>query len=129
MDTMMTDETTLVTTTRAPSTGGAVRIRGLRPNDTRYLLAQCIIAGQSRGEACAVVSILPESPEIWHRAGVVVGRLLLSTPDHAAMAQEIVETLVRSGAVGVVIVRGYAEMGPEIEALAHRTATRLIYAD
>lgn len=129
MDTTMTDETTLVTTTRAPSTGGAVRIRGLRPNDARYVLAQCIIAAQSRGEACAVVSALPESPAMWERAGVVVGRLLLSTPDHAAMAQEIVETLVRSGAVGVVIVRGYAEMGPAIEALAHRTATRLIYAD
>ena len=130
METSMTETTLVMNPPSTPrTTSGAVRIRGLRPGDTHYLLAQLIQAAQARGEACAVVSNAVESAEKWQRAGVSMSRLLLSAPDNAEQAAEIVETLVRSGAAGVVIVRGYVEMDPEIEQLAHRTGTRLIYAD
>ena len=123
--------TEIVPASARPSlaTSKAVRIRGLRPSDTTYLLTQCILAAHGRGEVVAMISPFAEGAERLHKAGVDMGRILLSVPDSPAMAAEIVEVLVRSGAVNLVIVRGYAEMGHKIEAMAERTGTRLFYAD
>jgi recombination protein RecA len=47
--------------------------------------------------------------------GVKVDELLISQPDHGEQALEIAETLVRSGAVGVVVIDSVAALVPRAE--------------
>jgi recombination protein RecA len=85
-----------------------------------------------------------------HRLGVDTGRLLISQPDNAEQALEIVETIARSGAVDLVVVDSIAALVPKaqldgeafaegalarlmsaalrkVTAIAHRTGTTLVF--
>jgi recombination protein RecA len=80
-------------------------------------LCQHIIANaQSRGGICAFVDAEHSlDPGYAERCGVNNQELLISQPDTGEQALEIVEMLVRSGAVDVVVVDSVAALVPRAE--------------
>jgi len=80
-------------------------------------LAQHIVAEVQRqgGIAAFVDAEHALDPDYARRIGVDVNNLLISQPDTGEQALEIVETLVRSGSVGVVVVDSVAALVPKAE--------------
>jgi recombination protein RecA len=80
-------------------------------------LCQHIIANaQRRGGLCAIVDAEHAlDPGYAERCGVNLTDLLVSQPDTGEQALEIVEMLVRSGAVDVVVVDSVAALVPRAE--------------
>src|SRR5579885_1050020 len=80
-------------------------------------LCQHIIANaQKRGGICAIVDAEHAlDPAYAERCGVNINDVLISQPDTGEQALEIVEMLVRSGAVDVVVVDSVAALVPRAE--------------
>ncbi len=80
-------------------------------------LAQHIVAEVQRqgGIAAFVDAEHALDPDYARRIGVDVNNLLISQPDTGEQALEIVETLVRSGSVGVIVVDSVAALVPKAE--------------
>ncbi len=80
-------------------------------------LAQHIVAEvQKKGEVAAFVDAEHAlDPDYARKIGVNVDELLISQPDTGEQALDIVETLVRSGSVGVVVVDSVAALVPKAE--------------
>ena len=80
-------------------------------------LAQHIVsqAQKARIVAAFVDAEHALDPEYAKKIGVNVNELLISQPDTGEQALEIVETLVRSGGVGVVVVDSVAALVPRAE--------------
>jgi recombination protein RecA len=80
-------------------------------------LAQHIVAeAQGQGGVCAFIDMEHAlDPDYAERCGVDVENLYISQPDTGEQALEIAETLVRSGAVDVVIVDSVAALVPRSE--------------
>ncbi len=80
-------------------------------------LAQHIVAeGQRGGGVCAFIDMEHAlDPDYAERCGVDVENLYISQPDTGEQALEIAETLVRSGAVDVVVVDSVAALVPRSE--------------
>ncbi|MFA6908374.1 MAG: recombinase RecA [Patescibacteria group bacterium] len=80
-------------------------------------LAQHIVANVQRqgGTAAFVDAEHALDPEYARKIGVNVDDLLISQPDTGEQALEIVETLVRSGAVDVVVIDSVAALTPKAE--------------
>jgi recombination protein RecA len=80
-------------------------------------LAQHIVAeAQKQGGVCAFVDMEHAlDPAYAARCGVDVENLYISQPDTGEQALEIAETLVRSGAVDVVIIDSVAALVPRSE--------------
>jgi RecA/RadA recombinase len=73
------------------------------------------------------VSFYGSNNEYAQKIGVDIDNLLLSQPDSGEQALEIVETLVRSGAVDVIVVDSVAALTPraEIEAIKVKRPTAI----
>jgi recombination protein RecA len=80
-------------------------------------IAQHIVAEAQRlGGICAFVDMEHAlDPSYASRCGVDVDNLLISQPDMGEQALEITETLVRSGAVDVVVIDSVAALVPRAE--------------
>ncbi len=80
-------------------------------------LAQHIVAeAQKMGGVCAYIDMEHAlDPDYAARTGVDVDNLYISQPDTGEQALEIAETLVRSGAVDVVVVDSVAALVPRSE--------------
>ncbi|OGO20512.1 MAG: recombinase RecA [Chloroflexi bacterium RBG_16_48_8] len=80
-------------------------------------LAQHIVAeAQKQGGVCAFIDMEHAlDPAYAERCGVDVDNLYISQPDTGEQALEIAETLVRSGAVDVVIIDSVAALVPRSE--------------
>jgi recombination protein RecA len=80
-------------------------------------VAQHIVAeAQKLGGTCAFIDMEHAlDPSYASRCGVDVDGLLISQPDTGEQALEITETLVRSGAVDVVIIDSVAALVPKAE--------------
>ncbi len=80
-------------------------------------LAQHIVAeAQKRGGVAAFIDMEHAlEPAYASRCGVDVENLLISQPDTGEQALEIAETLIRSGAVDVVVVDSVAALVPRAE--------------
>jgi recombination protein RecA len=80
-------------------------------------LAQHIVAeAQKRGGVCAFIDMEHAlDPSYAARCGVDIENLYISQPDTGEQALEIAETLVRSGAVDVVIIDSVAALVPRSE--------------
>ncbi len=80
-------------------------------------LAQHIVAeAQKRGGVAAYVDMEHAiDPAYMRRCGVNVDDLLISQPDTGEQALEIAETLIRSGAVDVIVVDSVAALVPRAE--------------
>lgn len=80
-------------------------------------LAQHIVAeAQNQGGVCAFIDMEHAlDPAYAERCGVDVENLYISQPDTGEQALEIAETLVRSGAVDVVVIDSVAALVPRSE--------------
>ena len=71
---------------------------------------------QKKGGVCAFVDAEHAlDPQYARKLGVNLDELLISQPDTGEQALEIVDTLVRSGAVSLVVVDSVAALTPKAE--------------
>ncbi len=80
-------------------------------------LTLCIAAEAQKmgGQVAFIDAEHALDPEYAQKIGVDIDNLLLSQPDSGEQALEIVETLVRSGAVDVIVVDSVAALTPRAE--------------
>jgi recombination protein RecA len=96
--------------------GRVTEIYGPESSGKTTLCQHIIANAQKRGGICAYVDAEHAlDPGYAERCGVNVNELLISQPDTGEQALEIVEMLVRSGAVDVVVVDSVAALVPRAE--------------
>ena len=96
--------------------GRIVEIFGPESSGKTTLVYHIIAEAQARGGVCAFVDAEHAIDPIYaKRIGVDTDELLVSQPDFGEQALEIVDVLVRSGAVDVVAVDSVAALTPRVE--------------
>ena len=96
--------------------GRIVEIYGLESSGKTTLSLHVIAEAQKKGGLCAFVDAEHAlDPEYARRIGVKIDDLLISQPDTAEQALEIVESLVSSGGVDVIVVDSVAALTPRAE--------------
>jgi recombination protein RecA len=96
--------------------GRIVEIFGPESSGKTTLIYHIIAQAQARGGICAFVDAEHALDPIYaRRIGVDTDELLVSQPDYGEQALEIVDVLVRSGAVDVVAVDSVAALTPRVE--------------
>src|SRR6187401_2202086 len=103
--------------------GRVVEIYGPESSGKTTLALHTVAEAQKKGGICAFIDAEHALDPIYARKlGVNVDDLLISQPDHGEQALEIADTLVRSGAVDVLVVDSVAALVPLSE-LEGRWAT------
>ncbi|KKQ41907.1 MAG: Protein RecA [Microgenomates group bacterium GW2011_GWC1_37_8] len=96
--------------------GRIVEIYGPEASGKTTLALHVIAEAQKKGGQCAFIdaehALDPERAEI---IGVNLDDLLMSQPDTGEQALEITETLIRSGAIDVIVVDSVAALVPRAE--------------
>ncbi|MDO6457292.1 recombinase RecA [Celeribacter halophilus] len=96
--------------------GRIVEIYGPESSGKTTLTLHCVAEEQKKGGVCAFVDAEHALDPIYARKlGVDLDELLISQPDTGEQALEIVDTLVRSGAVSLVVVDSVAALTPKSE--------------
>jgi recombination protein RecA len=96
--------------------GRVVEIYGPESSGKTTLALQLIAEGQKRGGICAFVDA-EHALDVGYarKLGVKTEDLLISQPDHGEQALEIADTLVRSGALDVLVIDSVAALVPRAE--------------
>ena len=96
--------------------GRIVELYGPESSGKTTLALHVIAEAQKRGGTCAFIDAEHALDPIYARKlGVDVDNLLLSQPDGGEQALEICDTLIRSGAIDVVVVDSVAALVPRAE--------------
>jgi recombination protein RecA len=96
--------------------GRIIEIFGPESSGKTTLVYHVIAEAQARGGVCAFVDAEHAIDPVYARQiGVNTDELLVSQPDYGEQALEIVDVLVRSGAVDVVAVDSVAALTPRVE--------------
>src|SRR3954454_19778239 len=96
--------------------GRIVEIFGPESSGKTPLVYHIIAEAQARGGICAFFDTEHAIDPIYaKRIGVDTDELLVSQPDYGEQALEIVDVLVRSGAVDIVAVDSVAALTPRVE--------------
>jgi len=96
--------------------GRIVEIYGPESSGKTTLALHAIAEAQKRGGTCAFIDAEHAlDPTYARKLGVDVDNLLISQPDAGEQALEIADTLVRSGAVDVLVVDSVAALVPRAE--------------
>ncbi|HVO01280.1 MAG TPA: recombinase RecA [Candidatus Cybelea sp.] len=96
--------------------GRIVEIYGPESSGKTTLALQVVAEAQKQGGACAFVDAEHAlDPAYAKKLGVNVDDLLISQPDAGEQALEIADTLVRSGAIDVLVVDSVAALVPRAE--------------
>lgn len=96
--------------------GRIVELYGPESSGKTTLSLHMIAEAQKRGGLAAFVDAEHAlDPEYAKRIGVSINDLLISQPDTGEQALDIVETLVRSGAVDIIVVDSVAALTPKAE--------------
>ncbi len=96
--------------------GRVVEIYGPESSGKTTLALHAIAEAQRRGGTCAFIDAEHALDPIYARKlGVDVDNLLLSQPDGGEQALEICDTLVRSGAIDIVVIDSVAALVPRAE--------------
>jgi recombination protein RecA len=96
--------------------GRIVEIYGPESSGKTTLALHAIAEAQRRGGTCAFIDAEHALDPIYARKlGIDVDNLLISQPDAGEQALEIADTLVRSGAVDVLVVDSVAALVPRAE--------------
>ena len=96
--------------------GRVIEIYGPESSGKTTLALHCIAESQKTGGICAFVDAEHALDPIYARKlGVDLEELLISQPDTGEQALEIADTLVRSGAVDVLVVDSVAALTPRAE--------------
>jgi recombination protein RecA len=96
--------------------GRVVEIYGPESSGKTTLALHCVAEAQKKGGICAFIDAEHALDPIYARKlGVNVDDLLISQPDAGEQALEIADTLVRSGAVDVLVIDSVAALVPRAE--------------
>ncbi|MHB1217258.1 MAG: recombinase RecA [Alphaproteobacteria bacterium] len=96
--------------------GRVIEIYGPESSGKTTLALQVIAEAQKKGGVCAFVDAEHAlDPSYARKLGVDVDELLISQPDAGEQALEIADTLVRSGAIDVLVVDSVAALVPRAE--------------
>jgi recombination protein RecA len=96
--------------------GRIIEIYGPESSGKTTLTLHCVAEEQKKGGVCAFVDAEHALDPLYARKlGVNLDELLISQPDTGEQALEIVDTLVRSGAVSMVVVDSVAALTPRSE--------------
>jgi len=96
--------------------GRVIEIFGPESSGKTTLAQHAIAEVQKAGGVAAFVDAEHAlDPSYARRIGVDVDNLLISQPDYGEQALDIVETLVRSGAVDIIVVDSVAALTPKAE--------------
>ena len=96
--------------------GRIVEIYGPESSGKTTLALHCIAEAQKKGGICAFVDAEHALDVVYARKlGVSTDDLLISQPDAGEQALEIADTLVRSGAIDVLVIDSVAALVPRSE--------------
>ena len=96
--------------------GRIIEIYGPESSGKTTLTLHCVAEQQKNGGVCAFVDAEHAlDPQYARKLGVDIDELLISQPDTGEQALEITDTLVRSGAVNMVVVDSVAALTPKSE--------------
>ncbi|MBI2585120.1 MAG: recombinase RecA [Rhodospirillales bacterium] len=96
--------------------GRVVEIYGPESSGKTTLALHAVAEAQKRGGTCAFIDAEHAlDPSYAKKLGVNVADLLISQPDAGEQALEIADTLVRSGAVDVLVIDSVAALVPRAE--------------
>jgi recombination protein RecA len=96
--------------------GRVVEIYGPESSGKTTLALHCIAEAQKRGGICAFIDAEHAlDPGYARKLGINIDDLLISQPDTGEQALEIADTLVRSGAIEVLVVDSVAALVPRAE--------------
>ena len=96
--------------------GRIVEIYGPESSGKTTLTLHCVAEEQKKKGVCAFVDAEHAlDPQYARKLGVDLDELLISQPDTGEQALEITDTLVRSGAVSLVVVDSVAALTPKAE--------------
>lgn len=96
--------------------GRVIEIYGPESSGKTTLALHAIAEAQKRGGTCAFIDAEHAlDPGYAKKLGVDVDNLLISQPDAGEQALEIADTLVRSGAIDVLVVDSVAALVPRAE--------------
>jgi recombination protein RecA len=96
--------------------GRIIEIYGPESSGKTTLALHVIAEAQKRGGACAFIDAEHAmDPTYARKLGVDLDNLLISQPDAGEQALEIADTLIRSGAIDVLVVDSVAALVPRAE--------------
>jgi recombination protein RecA len=96
--------------------GRVVEIYGPESSGKTTLALHCVAEAQKRGGVCAFVDAEHALDPVYaKKLGINIDDLLISQPDTGEQALEIADTLVRSGAVEVLVIDSVAALVPRAE--------------
>jgi recombination protein RecA len=96
--------------------GRIVEIYGPESSGKTTLALHVVAEAQKKGGACAFVDAEHAlDPAYARKLGVDINNLLISQPDAGEQALEIADTLVRSGAIDVLVIDSVAALVPRAE--------------
>ena len=96
--------------------GRIIEIYGPESSGKTTLALQCIAQGQKNGGNAAFIDVEHALDPVYaSNLGVDIDSLLVSQPDTGEQALEITESLVRSGAIDVIVVDSVAALVPRAE--------------
>ena len=96
--------------------GRIVEIYGPESSGKTTLALQVVAEAQKKGGICGFIDAEHAiDPQYAKKLGVKVEDLLISQPDTGEQALEIADTLVRSGAIDVIVIDSVAALTPKAE--------------
>lgn len=96
--------------------GRIIEIYGPESSGKTTLAMHIIAESQARGGTCAFIDAEHAfDPTYAKNIGIKTEELIVSQPDYGEQALEILETLVRSGAVAIVVIDSVAALTPKAE--------------
>ncbi len=96
--------------------GRVVEIYGPESSGKTTLATHVVAEAQRNGGICAYIDAEHAMDPVYARAiGVDVDELLIAQPDTGEQALEICDTLVRSGAIDVIVIDSVAALTPKVE--------------
>ena len=96
--------------------GRVVEIYGPESSGKTTLALHCLAEAQKKAGICAFIDAEHALDPVYARKlGVIVDDLLISQPDAGEQALEIADTLVRSGAIDVLVINSVAALVPRAE--------------
>ena len=96
--------------------GRVTEIYGPESSGKSTLATHVVAEAERNGGICAYIDAEHAMDPVYAKAiGVDVDELLISQPDTGEQALEIVDTLVRSGAIDVIVIDSVAALTPRVE--------------
>lgn len=96
--------------------GRVIEMYGPESSGKTTLALHVVASAQKRGGTCAYIDAEHAlDPQYAAKLGVKLDDLLISQPDNGEQALEIADTLVRSGAIDVLVVDSVAALVPKAE--------------